>query len=180
MATTTVMTGAAFDQLPYEEGRKWELLQGELIPVPSATPRHQRTVNRLGSSFEVYFLREPRGVVLPDSEFALGDSNRLRPDLAILLSERWAKVDQDKTPIPFAPDIAIEVLSPSESADDSLRKVWVYLEAGAQEVWQISVKTRKVMIYRDTKSAIVLGTEDVLTSPLLPGWEIAVREIFER
>jgi Uma2 family endonuclease len=119
-------------------------------------------------------------VVLPDSEFALGDSVRLRPDLAVLLSERWAKVDRKKTPIPLAPDIAIEVLSPSELADNSLRKVWIYLGAGVQEVWQVSPTAQRILIYCSDSSIRVVGIADRLTTPWLPGWELAVREIFER
>src|SRR5215469_5181188 len=108
------MTGAAFDQLPDEEGRKWELLEGELIPVPSATPRHRQVASNLNTSIGPYLKRERRGAILPDSEFYLGDSIRLRPDLAVLLNERWDQVDWEKTPIRIAPDIAIEITSPSE------------------------------------------------------------------
>jgi Uma2 family endonuclease len=181
LATTTVMSGAAFDQLPVEECRKWELLEGELIEVPMATPRHQRVLSILDFSFENYFRNKALGVVLPESEFALGDSNRLRPDLAILLSETWAKIDLDKSPIRLAPDIAIEILSPSERADQSLRKVWVYLGAGVQEVWQISLPNQKVLIYRSgSKSVSVLDPGDRLSTVLLPDWDIAVSELFER
>jgi Uma2 family endonuclease len=180
MATTALMTGAAFDQLPYEEGRKWELLEGELIPVPSARPRHQLTVSTMNMSIGAYLLRESRGVVLPDSEFALGDAVRLRPDLAILLSDTWTKVDIDKTPIPLAPDIAIEILSPSESAEDNLRKIRTYLRAGTKEAWQVSTKTQTVVLYRADKSGSVLETGDRLNTPLLPGWELLVADLFER
>jgi len=180
MATTTAMTGAAFDQLPYERGRKWELLHGDLISVPSATPRHQLAVISLGGSLYLYFKRDPRGIVIPDSEFALGGAIRVRPDLAVVLNERWTTIDRQKTPIRVAPNIAIEILLPSESFEESLEKILTYLNAGAREVWQVSLKLQKVLIYRDTKSAIVLGTEDLLSTPLLPGWELAVGDIFAR
>jgi Uma2 family endonuclease len=179
MATTAIMTGAAFDQLPYEEGRKWELLGGELIPVASGRPIHQLTVITLGSSLKVYLQHENRGAVLPDSEFALGESIRLRPDLAVLLKERWEKVDLYKTPILLAPDIAIEVLSPSELAMDSLGKIHTYLAAGSKEAWQVSAKTQTVLVYRSNKTASVWEVGDVLTSPLLPGWEIPVADLFQ-
>jgi Uma2 family endonuclease len=180
MATTATMSGAAFDQLPYEKDRKQELIEGELIEVPSPTPEHQLCVITLGGSLDAYFRREQTGVVLPDSEFALGDYNRLRPDLAILLNERWAKVDRKKSPIRLAPDIAIEVLSPSELANRSLRKVWIYLEAGVKEVWQVSAESQKVLIYKDSKSATILDIGDRLSTPLLPGWDLPVRDLFER
>lgn len=178
MATTTTMSGAAFDQLPYEEGRRWELVQGELIAMPSATPEHQFIVTVFILSLGEYFRREPGGWALPDSEFALGGDDRLRPDVAILLRERWASIDRKKTPIPLAPDIAVEVLSPSERATDSMRKIRTYLGAGVQEVWQIVPEFQTVLIYRGAKSITVLEIGESLTTPLLPGWEISVGEIF--
>jgi Uma2 family endonuclease len=178
MATTTTMSGAAYDQLSLEEGRHLELLHGDVIDVPTATPRHQRIVNTFIVSLGVYFLREPRGVTVPDSEFALGEDDRLCPDVAILVAERWASVNPDRTPIPVSPDIAVEVISPSERTTDSQRKVWTYLEAGVQEVWQVFPEVQRVLIFRGAKSAVVLDIADTLSTPLLPGWEISVREIF--
>ncbi|MBZ5617110.1 MAG: Uma2 family endonuclease [Acidobacteriia bacterium] len=174
------MSGAAFDQLPYEEGSSLELLQGELIEVSSPTPRHQRIVNKLIVSLGEYFRGETRGETLQDSEFALGEADRLRPDLAILLAEHSASVDENenKTPIPFAPDIAVEVISPSERATDTMGKVWIYLDAGTQEVWQFQPASEKVLVYRGLKSIIALGVGESLSTPLLPGLEIPVRDIF--
>jgi len=55
MAATTTMTGAEFDVLPVDEGRRWELINGELIAIPSPTARHQRIVFQVltasGSAF---------------------------------------------------------------------------------------------------------------------------------
>jgi hypothetical protein len=68
-------------------------------------------------------------------------------------------VDWEKTPIRLAPDIAPEVLSPSEHTSESLRKVW---------------------IYRSAKSISALEIGESLTTPLLPGWELALRDLFER
>jgi Uma2 family endonuclease len=172
------MSGAAFDQLPYEEGRHLELLQGDVINVPRPTPKHQIIVTILNASLLDYFRREPGGVALPDCEFAVGEDDRLCPDVAILLRERWASIDPDRTPIPLAPDIAVEVLSPSERTTDTMRKVWAYLGAGTREVWQFQPESQKVLIYRGAKSITVLDLGESLNTPLLPGWEISVREIF--
>ena len=55
MATTSTMAGAQFDALPYEEGRKWELLDGDLIDVPSPTLEHQSIVGTIYASLRAYF-----------------------------------------------------------------------------------------------------------------------------
>lgn len=172
------MSGAAFDQLPYDEGRRLELVQREPIEVLGATPEHQLIVLDLGACLREYFRREQRGGVIPDVEFGLGEDNRLRPDLAILLGQRWTSLNRKKTPIPLAPDIVVEVVSPSDKMVDSLREIWMYLGAGVQEVWQVSAETRQILIYHGPKSITVLDIGEMLSTPLLPGWEISLREIF--
>ena len=114
MATTALMSGVQFDALPFEEGRRWELLSGDLIPVSSATPLHQDIVLTLAASLREYLRRNRIGVVLPDVEFALTEQDRLRPDVAIILHERWKNLDSGKIPIPGSPHVAIEIISPSE------------------------------------------------------------------
>lgn len=116
--------------------------------------------------------------MLQESEFALGEDNRLRPDVAILLGEHWDSIDLDKSPILMAPDIAVEVISPSERAENSQRKVDTYLAAGTQEVWQFWPSRQKLVVYRGLKSITPLDIEDTLETPLLPGWEISVRRAF--
>ena len=172
------MTGAEFDQLSLEESRDLELLNGEVIQLASPTARHQLIIGILSRSFLDYFDRVPGGCALQDCEFALAEDTRLRPDIAILLKDRWAALDLDRSPIPLPPDIAIEVISPSERAGDTDRKLWTYLGAGVQEVWQIWSTTRKVIVYRGPNSITALGIGETLSTPLLPGWEMPVSEVF--
>jgi len=178
MATTATMAGAQFDALPYEEGRKWELFDGELIEVPSTTPEHQMIVSNLMDSLRAYLRERPVGVALPDSEFALGPDDRARPDGFVLLHERWRGLDFRRTPIPGAPDIAIEVISPSERTADSTRKVSVYLRAGVEEVWQVYSTSSTVVIYTANDPVRVIQGSDILSSRLLPGWQMELRDIF--
>ncbi len=170
MATHTLMTAAQFDQLPQEEGRKWELLDGELIPVSSATPQHSFILTKL--------VRSTTGVVLSDTEFAIGESRRLRPDLALLSAAQWAQVDKLKVPVTVMPDIAVEVVSPSESASGLDRKVDAYLQAGIAEVWIVYPETRHVLVYA-TGAIRRLADTEALQSERLPGWTFAVKELFE-
>ncbi|MGA3039600.1 MAG: Uma2 family endonuclease, partial [Bryobacteraceae bacterium] len=128
MATITTISGAQFDALPYEEGRQWELVDGELIPVPSPTWQHQESVLRIQLALRSYFeTNKIQGLAGQDVEFSMTDNDRVRPDVAVLLGEKATSLDPDKTPIPGAPDIAIEVISPSERASESHDKVRAYL-----------------------------------------------------
>ena len=113
MATTALMSGLQFDALPFEEGRLWELLEGELIPMPSPTYKHQRIVQRLQVALELHFEGNPeQGQAASDVEFALSANSRVRPGVLILLPQSVGSIDLDKVPIPGAPDIAVEVIFP--------------------------------------------------------------------
>jgi|HubBroStandDraft_4_1064222.scaffolds.fasta_scaffold1259089_2 Uma2 family endonuclease len=73
MATVTTITGAQFDAMPYEEGRRWELVNGKLISVSSPTPRHQDIVFEILLAVRRYLQQNPgsMGLAYQDVEFAL-------------------------------------------------------------------------------------------------------------
>jgi Uma2 family endonuclease len=180
MATAAAsMTGAQFDALPYEEGRQWELVEGELIAVPSPTGRHQDVVFLLQSAIRSHLKDYPMSaLVYADVEFALTQDDRVRPDVLVLLGANAEAFDKDKVPVPGAPDIAIEVISPSERAAESQAKVRRYLHCGATEVWQIYPKSRHAELHALQSTRIVEGPGS-LTTPLLPGLAIPLVSLFD-
>jgi Uma2 family endonuclease len=172
------MTGAQFDALPYEEGRRWELIEGELIPVSSPTPKHQLVLQRLLRRLLDYMdAHHGTGLVLTDVEFALDDEHRVRPDILVLLGARAESLDLDKVPVPGAPDLAVEIISPTERSADSQQKVQAYLRHGTQEVWQVYPKSKSVMVHRAGASETREAGQP-LTSGLLPGFQMAVEALF--
>jgi Uma2 family endonuclease len=173
------VTGTQFDALPCEEGRRWELVEGELIEVPSPTPEHQDIVFAILQALKLY-LREHRlsGASYGDVEFALADNVRLRPDVCLLLPEKARKLDRRRIPIPGAPDLAIEVISPSERSSESLAKVRSYLLHGTAEVWQIYPESRTVEIYKNETGRSLTGDQHV-TTDLLPGFSAPLSSFFD-
>ena len=178
MLATAKLNGAEFDALPYEEGRKWELLDGDLIEVSSPTPRHQKSVGRLFVNLEPFLRQQTLGDVLLEVEYALGADIRLRPDMSILLHERSSRLDLDRNSIPGAPNIAIEVISPSERSLQSLSKVRAYLRHGAEEVWQFYPQASEVLVHSPGPAIVVLRSGEFIETPLIPGWRAAVSELF--
>jgi Uma2 family endonuclease len=85
-------------------------------------------------------------------------------------------MDPERTPIPGAPDIAIEVISPSERASESYDKVRAYLRNGTTEVWQIYPKSRTVQIHRGETARSLEWSQGIETD-LLPGFglQLALR-----
>ncbi len=178
MAATTFTTGAQFDAMPYDEGRRWELLNGELIPVSSPTPRHQDIVYEILAALRRYLKQASVvGSAYQDVEFAMSDKDRVRPDVAVVLADKATGLNLDKIPIPGAPDIAIEVISPSERASESHDKVLAYLRNGCTEVWQVYPKSRTVQVHCGGTARSIEWTQPVETS-LLPGFALQLASLF--
>lgn len=173
-------TIAEYRSLPEEdEFLAAELVEGRLVREPRPGRRHGTTVVRLARALLDY-ADSHGGVVTTETGFVLiEDPPTIRgPDVA------WVR-DPDKPssdPDDFfhgAPDLAVEVVSPSNSSSDIQQKVLEYFEAGARQVWVVHPRTRSVVAHGSAHAARVLREVDVLDGgELLPGFEMRVAEIF--
>lgn len=96
-----------------------------------------------------------------------------RPDASVFLLARLEGLDRKKIPIPIAPDIAVEVLSPSESSVEVHRKALQYLAAGSQEVWQLDQENGEIFVQTNSGIRLLRG-EEALEAPLLPDFSVTV------
>ena len=173
----TLVTAEQFYELPQEEGREFELLDGEVIEMSSATYKHNLIVIRLASLLDSAL--RGRGEAVGNTDFSDDRYTTLRPDLAILLGEKCPLVDLEKLPVTVPPDIVVEVISPSESALRVDRRIAAYLRFGVQEVWIIIPQTQ--LIYSHTESAVKRHRPgETLQTPLLPNWSVEVNQLFQR
>jgi Uma2 family endonuclease len=176
MSTATLMTAEQFAQMKFGETEDYELVEGELIPLSSGTPRHGRIRDRLAAMLWSHFGRDSMGGHFTETDCQLTPNTVRRPDVSVFLGERWLRIDPDHIPIPFAPDIAVEILSPSESAIDVNRKALEYLRAGSQEVWLLDRENCEVFVQTDAGIRL-LRDSDRLESPLLPGFSQTVTDL---
>jgi len=178
MATSAILTGPEFDALPYEQARRWELLAGELIPVSSPTPEHQLILQRILLALLLYLDRKPgSGMAFTDLEFALTENCRVRPDVLFLVQDRAARLDMSRIPVPGCPDLAVEIISPSERSSDTQEKLQTYLANGTEEVWQVYPKSKCVVVHRGGASAILSAGEHISTS-MLPDFSLGLDALF--
>jgi Uma2 family endonuclease len=178
MATTgTLMSAEEFDRLPVEESRHFELLEGELAEVSSPTFEHNHIQMVLSTAIHNHLAKGP-GVIIPTTEFAFG-ADRCQPDLAIFADDRWKQWDRTKVPVGITPDIAVEIISPSETAYRVDAKIGIYLSNGVKEVWEMYSTQPPHLFVHQRNSVRRLEITDTLSTPLLPGWSIPVRDIFE-
>jgi Uma2 family endonuclease len=124
-----------------------------------------------------YFERNPIGAAVAEYDCQITLDTARRPDLSIFLTERLRKIEPDQVPVSFTPDIAVEILSPSESAMHLRRKILDYLRAGTGEVWLVDSFNREVEICTSSGSRMRAET-DLLTSPLLPEFSVPVANPF--
>jgi Uma2 family endonuclease len=178
MPVRTLMTAEQFDALPEEEGRKWELLDGELIEVSSATPEHNFILAQLLSLLHSFVIANRLGVVLPETDLAVRANTRLRPDMGFFSAQTWRAMERRRIPVVQPPDIAVEIISPSESATTIRRKVEAYIKWGVEEVCLIYPETRTLFVH-SRSGAQQLSEGAFLTSSLIPGWQLQIADLFE-
>ena len=177
MSTKTLITVEEFAQMTTSETEDYELVEGELVPLPSANPMHADVRGRLEHLLRSYFESNPIGVVLGEVDCRINEELVRRPDLSILLSIRLKDLDRKRVPLPFAPDIAVEVLSPSENVVEVHRKALEYLAGGSHEVWQLDHENGEVFVQTHSGIRLLRGNEAVLDSPLLPGFSVALAKL---
>ncbi|MBY0503273.1 MAG: Uma2 family endonuclease [Bryobacteraceae bacterium] len=176
MSTKALMTVEQFARMETAETEDYELVEGELVPWSSGTPKHNKIRDLLGHLLWSYFKTNPIGEAIAKVDCQLSSETVRRPDVAVFLSERLRQIDLDRIPAPVAPDIAIEVLSPSERAMDVRRKVRDYLGAGTHEVWLVDPANGEVLLHTNT-GIQVLQTADPVFSPRLPGFAVTVADL---
>ena len=121
-----------------------------------------------------------RGEILGESGFILsGDPPTVRgPDIAVLLERRESENEPGGW-IRGAPDVAVEVLSPSDTSTGIQRKTLEYLGAGALRVWIVDPEANTVTVFRPDGSANVLQERDTLEDEdVLPGFSLPLAELF--
>jgi Uma2 family endonuclease len=174
-----LLTIADLDAMP-EDGNRYELIEGELFVSRAPTLAHQETVDNLIVIFRRYLDQHPIGRVWSGPGVILSDFSGVIPDLIYVSNERLKEIASGDR-VAGAPDLIVEVLSPGAENErrDRHAKRQLYRKYGVKEYWLVDAQRQTVEIYRSQRFrlAATLGLEDEITSPLLPGFRCAVREI---
>lgn len=180
MRARTLLTAEEFDNYPFEEDKRYELDEGELIEMTRPAYKHNRVLIRLTSKLFAFLETSKLGEVLnSENLFALRFDTRRAPDLAVILGDRREELRNAKV-IPIVPEIVCEVLSPSETPRTIHRKLKQYFAAGVKEAWLIDPESSTAEIWTGPRlPERELTADDSLTSPLLPGFAPPLAELFD-
>lgn len=177
---TAPITMDEFARLP-RDGARHEISEGELITMPPPKSLHDRVVSALSELLAVHLRRHSVYRAFPGAGYILSrDPLTIRqPDVSLLSKQRVEATDPDDY-FEGAPEIAIEVVSPSDPAQDLEIKIEQYFRAGAQQVWVVYPKTQRVHVhYADRRSLILSGDETLAGGDLLPGFSIKTADLFQ-
>jgi Uma2 family endonuclease len=184
MAATTLLTSDQFLALPEEFDQYGnvvtrELIHGEVVSgMPHAAQRHDIIRSNILEALIGYLLQN-RGSGLkafPDTQFIVGGTDTFVPDASVIAINRLNPGHEKY--IHGAPELAIEVVSPSESAAHLRIKTDAYLANGSHSVWIVFPEVRSVMIYTSDSIRELKGDQPI-TDPLLPGFSSPVAAFFE-
>jgi Uma2 family endonuclease len=176
MSSKPLITVEQFGAMHFSDTEDYELVEGELIPLSSGTYRHNKIRDLLGHLLWGYFQRNPIGESVGENDCRVSEGKIRRPDLSVFLNERLRQIDLDKIPAPFPPDIAVEILSPSEGIMETRGKVHEYLSAGSAEVWLLDHANREIQVHTPGQIR-VLDANALLETPVLPGFSAAVAQL---
>lgn len=160
------------------DGQKYELLNGELIVSPAGV-KHEGIGAELLYHIRFYLAQHNLGRVFGSSigyELASGDV--VSPDVSFVYAQKLPQDDLPEGFGKFAPDLAVEIVSPNDSLTMVEDKVQIYLNNGTQLVWVINPKLRKVTVHRADGTIAAVRADGALDGEdVLPGFTCALAEI---
>jgi Uma2 family endonuclease len=180
MSPARTITDDELLQLP-KDGNKYEVVDGELIVSPGAGYRHEDIVAELVTRLRSFATANGLGKVLPSNLlYVLPSGNRRGPDVSFITVERATALTPETVFPRFAPDLAVEVLSPSDSPRRVQDKVGEYLEAGVRLVWVIDPENRRAVIYRALSSVDRIDASGELDGEdVLPGFRCRLSDLLD-
>ena len=164
-----------------DDGRRYELYDGEVSEVPAPLPRHQLAMLELLYRLRDYAVAHAGLVIASPIDIVFDDINALQPDIVVFSAARRHHVHLDE-PIQAPPDVAVEVLSPSTAANDRGRKLRMFERFGVAEYWMLDPAAELIEMRRLTvgryAAPLVFGRSTHAESRVLPGFVCDVNTLF--
>ncbi len=163
------------------EGAPYQLIEGELIMTPAPSPKHQIISGNLFKSTSKFVDEKGIGIVLYSPiDVYLGEDNAYQPDIVFISKERKEIVKEDG--IYGAPDLVVEILSPSTAYYDMRKKFRIYEKHSVKEYWIVDPEMRSIEIYDNEKGHFVLKSKEEGSGEVEPfilkGLRLKLNDVF--
>ena len=180
---TQLLTYEKYLDTPEIEGR-FDIVDGEMIMAPSPIPEHQITNREFFRILDPFVVERNLGILLYAPLDVVIRRNPLRtrqPDLLLLSNESYARIDRH-LPIEEAPELAIEILSPSNTRRRIQDALADYAAIGVKECWLVSLAARTIevltLVNGEWQRLALLGVGDRMRSEALAGLDVEVERFF--
>ena len=181
-ATQTLLTADDLLAMP-DDGKKYELVRGELIEMPPPSFRHMLVTGRIGHFFSSFVVEHNLDFIYGPEAAAYIDQD---PDT--VRAADYALIARDRIPDPpplrgyifgLIPDLVVEVVSPGNSRPAAERRAQMWLDAGVRLVLTAYIDASEIVTRHDYGAVRVFGVADTLTcDPVLPGFSCPVVDLF--
>lgn len=161
---------------------KYELWDGKVVTMPPARPRHGAIIMRLAVAVGAHVYAHELGELFDgQTGFRLGLEHCFEPDIAFVSHQRMKLVAPDRDKLFHgSPDLAVEVLSPSDSITKTERKINLFLIHGAVLAWMVDPKAKSIRVYRKPGEFELLSADRILTgNSVLPGFRLSLHRLFD-
>ncbi|MBI4331177.1 MAG: Uma2 family endonuclease [Chloroflexi bacterium] len=171
-----------YKNLPESETERYELLEGELVVVPSPNERHQSISGNLIRILSTFVRDNKLGRVYPAPfDVVFGETNVLQPDTMYISRDRLSVITREN--VHGAPDLVVEILSPATATRDRAIKRAIYARHGVREMWLVDPEQETVEVARLEKGGLeTIGSYkkgNILVSEVLPGLRLKVDDVFD-
>lgn len=169
------------DYLLLDDDRRYEVVDGELLMTPAPTPHHQQVALTLARRFADFVESRRLGTILiAPCDVVLSEINVFQPDILLISVERRALIEEKK--IAGAPDLVVEVLSPSTEQRDRIAKAKQYARFGVREMWLVDPAAKTIEVLVQTAEGFrregLYGAGQTVRSAILVGLEFPLDSVF--
>ena len=176
-------TYADYKEWELDEGERYELIRGEAFGMVGPNERHQAILMQLSAQFFNFLQGKPCRVYPAPFDVRLfyeedeSDDTVVQPDIMVICDKE--KIGDEGCR--GAPDLVVEILSPSNTAIEMERKLKLYMEAGVREYWVVDPVNKGLAVYLFRNGAISIktyGNTGAVPVSILPGLNIALDQVF--
>ncbi len=175
-----IWTEESLEQLASETDKQYELVNGEPKEKESEGMEHSYIAATLTGELRTHVKLKKLGVILESSgSFRMLAGNIRKPDVSFVIKERITEKRPSFTAFEGAPDLAIEVISPTDIWWEIMQKLDEYFSSGCRLVWLISPLDQRVLVYRQEQRSQILELGDLLNGEeVVPGFSMPVADLF--
>jgi Uma2 family endonuclease len=159
--------------------KPYELIHGEVKEIVPPGYSHGSIARRTAAKLGDFVDKHQLGDVVVEGGFQLSSTVMVVPDAAFIGNVKLAQITEPQKYLPFAPDLAVEVVSPNDTANEIQDKVNLYLAAGTALVWVMYPAHKQVAIHRSDHTSKTVSKDGTLDGgDVLPGLKLSVSTLF--